>query len=63
MGYAPTVNAVVSDYTLGDTDDDQLYYTHIYLDETKRVRNCYQLCIVSIPYVYITYCNLHFIIK
>lgn len=61
MGYAPTVNAVVSDYTLGDTDDDQLYYTHIYLDETKRVRNFYQLC--YIPYVCIKYCNLHFIIK
>ena len=37
MGYAPTVSAVVSDHSLEDSDDDQLYYTKIFLDETKRV--------------------------
>lgn len=37
IGYAPTVSNVVSDHSLEDSDDDQLYYTKIFLDETKRV--------------------------
>ena len=38
MGYAPEIHAIVSDHEIADTDDDQLYYTLIYLDQQKRVR-------------------------
>ena len=31
------MNAVVSDHEIADADDDQLYYTLIYLDQQKRV--------------------------
>ena len=37
MGYAPEIHAIVSDHEIADTDDDQLYYTLIYLDQQKRV--------------------------
>ena len=37
IGYAGTVSAVVGDHPLEDTDDDQLYYTQIYLDVAQRV--------------------------
>ena len=38
MGYAPEIHTIVSDHKIADTDDDQLYYTLIYLDQQKRVR-------------------------
>jgi hypothetical protein len=36
IGYAREVAAVVGDHVIDDTDDDQLYYTNIYLDQGKR---------------------------
>lgn len=36
IGYAREVAAVVSDHIIEDTDDDQLYYTQLYLDPEKR---------------------------
>lgn len=41
IGYAPEMYALVSDHDVKDTDDDQLYYTLLYLDQKKRVG---QLC-------------------
>ena len=32
------VYRVIWDHEIGDKDDDQLYYTEIYLDVDKRVR-------------------------
>ncbi|XP_068603900.1 procollagen-lysine,2-oxoglutarate 5-dioxygenase 2 [Brachionichthys hirsutus] len=36
MGYAPYINRVVSQWDLHDNDDDQLFYTKLYLDPLKR---------------------------
>uniref|UniRef100_A0A3Q2E9R5 procollagen-lysine 5-dioxygenase n=1 Tax=Cyprinodon variegatus TaxID=28743 RepID=A0A3Q2E9R5_CYPVA len=36
IGYAPYVNRIVSQWDLHDNDDDQLFYTKIYLDLSKR---------------------------
>ena len=36
IGYAPDVWQIVSDHEIADTEDDQLYYTLIYLDMDKR---------------------------
>ncbi|XP_067107322.1 procollagen-lysine,2-oxoglutarate 5-dioxygenase 2 isoform X2 [Osmerus mordax] len=36
MGYAPYVNKVVKQWDLHDNDDDQLFYTKIYLDLSQR---------------------------
>ncbi|KAK5602740.1 Procollagen-lysine,2-oxoglutarate 5-dioxygenase 2 [Crenichthys baileyi] len=36
IGYAPYVNNIVSQWDLHDNDDDQLFYTKIYLDPLKR---------------------------
>ncbi|XP_054893141.1 procollagen-lysine,2-oxoglutarate 5-dioxygenase 2 isoform X2 [Poeciliopsis prolifica] len=36
IGYAPYVNKIVSQWDLHDNDDDQLFYTKIYLDPLKR---------------------------
>ena len=38
VGYAPVIADIIGDHEISDTDDDQLYYTKIYLDEAKRVR-------------------------
>lgn len=38
MGYASYVNRIVSQWNLHDNDDDQLFYTKIYLDPLQRVR-------------------------
>ena len=43
IGYAPEINAIVSDHEIADSDDDQLYYTLIFLDLQKRVRLLYVL--------------------
>lgn len=37
IGYAPDVYAIVADHPIADRDDDQLYYTQIFLDKEKRV--------------------------
>ena len=37
VGYAPVIVDIIADHQISDTDDDQLYYTEIYLDEIKRV--------------------------
>lgn len=37
VGYASVIADIIADHQISDTDDDQLYYTEIYLDETKRV--------------------------
>uniref|UniRef100_A0A8C4EKI6 procollagen-lysine 5-dioxygenase n=1 Tax=Dicentrarchus labrax TaxID=13489 RepID=A0A8C4EKI6_DICLA len=36
IGYAPYINRVVSQWNLHDNDDDQLFYTKIYLDPLRR---------------------------
>lgn len=36
MGYAPELYKIVTDSAIGNDDDDQLYYTKIYLDKAKR---------------------------
>uniref|UniRef100_A0ACB8FAC0 Uncharacterized protein n=1 Tax=Sphaerodactylus townsendi TaxID=933632 RepID=A0ACB8FAC0_9SAUR len=35
IGYAPHVNNVVQHWDLQDNDDDQLFYTKIYIDQLK----------------------------
>ena len=37
MGYALEIYALISHHPVKDTDDDQLYYTQLYLDEKLRV--------------------------
>lgn len=37
IGYAPYINRVVSQWNLHDNDDDQLFYTKIFLDPLQRV--------------------------
>ncbi|KAM6970816.1 procollagen-lysine,2-oxoglutarate 5-dioxygenase 2 isoform 1-T1 [Tautogolabrus adspersus] len=36
IGYAPHINRIVSQWNLHDNDDDQLFYTKLYLDPLKR---------------------------
>jgi hypothetical protein len=36
IGYGNVVHDIIWDHEIKDTDDDQLYYTEIYLDESKR---------------------------
>ncbi|KAM4605913.1 procollagen-lysine,2-oxoglutarate 5-dioxygenase 2 isoform 2-T2 [Polymixia lowei] len=36
IGYAPYINKVVAQWNLHDNDDDQLFYTKIYLDPLQR---------------------------
>ncbi|GIY64250.1 multifunctional procollagen lysine hydroxylase and glycosyltransferase LH3 [Caerostris extrusa] len=36
MGYAPYINEIITSSALKDEDDDQLFYTKIYLDEDLR---------------------------
>ena len=38
IGYAPEVYKLMTHHKITDTDDDQLYYTKLYLDEKLRVR-------------------------
>lgn len=37
MGFAPDLNAIVQQWKYKDNDDDQLFYTRIYLDKVQRV--------------------------
>uniref|UniRef100_A0A667YLU3 procollagen-lysine 5-dioxygenase n=1 Tax=Myripristis murdjan TaxID=586833 RepID=A0A667YLU3_9TELE len=36
IGYAPYINKIVAQWNLHDSDDDQLFYTKIYLDPLQR---------------------------
>ncbi|XP_032202383.1 procollagen-lysine,2-oxoglutarate 5-dioxygenase 2 isoform X1 [Mustela erminea] len=36
IGYAPYINKIVQQWNLQDNDDDQLFYTKIYIDPLKR---------------------------
>ncbi|XP_053246170.1 procollagen-lysine,2-oxoglutarate 5-dioxygenase 2 isoform X1 [Podarcis raffonei] len=36
IGYSPAVNSIVKQWNLQDNDDDQLFYTKIYIDQLKR---------------------------
>lgn len=36
MGYAPELYKILTDAEIANDDDDQLYYTKIFLDEKKR---------------------------
>ena len=37
IGYASVFHQVVANHAIDDVEDDQLYYTKIFLDEQKRV--------------------------
>lgn len=37
IGYAPYINRIISQWNLHDNDDDQLFYTKIYLDPLQRL--------------------------
>lgn len=37
IGYAPNVHKIVQQWNLNDNDDDQLFYTKVYLDPLQRV--------------------------
>nr|KAF6475682.1 procollagen-lysine,2-oxoglutarate 5-dioxygenase 2 [Rousettus aegyptiacus] len=37
IGYAPYINRIVQQWNLQDNDDDQLFYTKIYIDPLKRI--------------------------
>ncbi|CAD6240492.1 GSCOCG00008815001-RA-CDS [Cotesia congregata] len=39
IGYASDVYAILNDKKIDDTDDDQLYYTNVYLNENLRKKN------------------------
>ena len=42
---------IIADHEISDTDDDQLYYTKIFLDVAKRVRNNVVVsCLVTVLY-------------
>ncbi|XP_066527094.1 multifunctional procollagen lysine hydroxylase and glycosyltransferase LH3 [Hoplias malabaricus] len=38
IGYAPDIYEIVQQWNLRDDDDDQLFYTHIYLDKEHRTK-------------------------
>lgn len=39
IGYANDVYEIIDEKRLKDTDDDQMYYTRVYLDETVRTKH------------------------
>ena len=56
VGYAPVIADIIVDHEISDTDDDQLYYTKIYLDEAKRVRtSLYMTPCSSIVFTYMLF--------
>ena len=48
IGYAPEVHKLMTHHKILDTDDDQLYYTKLYLDENLRVRRSNFLITIAI---------------
>ena len=61
IGYAPYIYRLLHQGDINDDDDDQLYYTKIFLDKTKRVsgRECVMECFLHTRTVsiYITLIN------
>ena len=47
IGYASDVDAVLNHHTIADDDDDQLYYTKVFLDEHARNMQAIELDTVS----------------
>lgn len=39
IGYAANIFNILSSQTVKDTEDDQLFYTHVYLNEELREKN------------------------
>ncbi|VDM48459.1 unnamed protein product [Toxocara canis] len=50
MGYAPEIWRIINEYPVDDKDDDQLYYTNIYLDE--KLRNSLKISLDSMSYIF-----------
>lgn len=44
MGFAQDLNAIVQQWKYKDNDDDQLFYTRVYLDKAQRVS-----CLINTP--------------
>lgn len=59
MGYAPEIWNLISWKNLKDDDDDQSYYTHLYLDEQIRV-GCYNLS--RLQFIWFFYAEFIYII-
>ena len=45
IGYATDLYNIVKQWKLKDNDDDQLFYTKIYLDKEQRVSVCVCVCV------------------
>lgn len=45
IGYAPYISRLVQQWNLQDNDDDQLFYTKVYIDPLKRVSSSLQFLI------------------
>lgn len=43
IGFAPELSTIVQQWKYKDNDDDQLFYTKIYLDKTQRVMSCHSI--------------------
>ncbi|VDK19569.1 unnamed protein product [Anisakis simplex] len=50
MGYAPEIWRIINEYPVADEDDDQLYYTNIYLDE--KLRNDLKITLDSMSFIF-----------
>lgn len=48
IGYAPDIYELISDHEIQNTDDDQLYFTKLYLDEDLRVSLSVQIILLSL---------------
>lgn len=46
IGFAPDIYELMSHHNVKDTDDDQLYYTKLYLDKDIRVSICTYMYVV-----------------
>ena len=50
MGYAPDISSIVQQWRNKDSDDDQLFYTKIYLDQTLRVSTTTNTTVILLFY-------------
>lgn len=48
IGYSPNINSILQQWNLQDNDDDQLFYTKIYIDQLKRVCRSLSILILTI---------------
>lgn len=48
IGYAPDIYELISDHEIQNTDDDQLYFTKLYLDQDLRVSLSVQIILLSL---------------